>query len=88
MTLPPVRISSVEDKRRSHKSRFSDIDLRKWKDYDDIITDSLWILNARTSTNGHSLDYHGNFIPQIANQVMRRYTKENEIVVDLSLIHI
>ncbi|MEN6584181.1 MAG: DNA methyltransferase [Armatimonadota bacterium] len=61
---------------------YSDIDMDHWKDYDDILTDSLWMLKSRQSTNGHVFDYHGNFIPQIANQVFRRYTKENDIVVD------
>ena len=61
---------------------YSDIDLSRWKEYEDIITDSLWIMKSRQNTNGHRLDYHGNFIPQIANQTFRRYTKENEIIVD------
>lgn len=70
------------DKRRAHKPDYSDIDLARWKEYDDIITDSLWIIGSRASNNGHKLDYHGNFIPQIPNQVFRRYTRENEIVID------
>ena len=69
-------------KPRKHKPDYSDIDLANWRDYDDILTDSLWVMGSRTSTNGHSLDYHGNFIPQIPNQMFRRYTKEGEIVVD------
>ncbi len=64
------------------KPDYSDIDLANWRDYDDIITDSLWMMSSRTSTNGHSLDYHGNFIPQIPNQMLRRYTREGEIVID------
>lgn len=72
----------MEDRRRAHKLDYSDIDLAHWKDYDDILTDSLWLMGSRANTGGHSLDYHGNFIPQIANQVMRRFTKENDIVVD------
>lgn len=72
----------MEDKRRPHKLDYSDIDLKRWKEYEDILTDSLWLLGSRANTNGHSLDYHGNFIPQIANQVMRRFTKEDDIVVD------
>ena len=72
----------MEDKRRAHKLDYSDIDLRRWKEYEDILTDSLWLMGSRANTGGHSLDYHGNFIPQIANQVMRRFTKENDIVVD------
>ncbi len=72
----------MEDKRRPHELSYSDIDLANWKDYDDILTDSLWLLKGRTRTDGHKFDYHGNFIPQIANQVMRRYTKPDDIVVD------
>jgi len=69
-------------KSRKHKLYYSDIDLAKWRDYDDIITDSLWLMNSRRSGNGHTLDYHGNFIPQIPNQMFRRYTREGEIIVD------
>lgn len=72
----------MEDKRHKHKLDYSDIDMEHWKEYDDILTDSLWIMNSRDHNNGHKFDYHGNFIPQIANQVMRRYTRENDIVVD------
>ena len=79
---PPATISSVEDRRRPHKLRYSDIDLTRWKDYDNVLTDSLWILRSRKSTDGHQLDYHGNFIPQIAEQMMLRYTKEHDVVVD------
>lgn len=67
---------------RKHKLDYSDIDLANWRDYDDILTDSLWVMGSRTSTNGHRLDYHGNFIPQIPNQMFRRYTREGEIVID------
>lgn len=62
--------------------QYTDIDLGNWRDYEDILTDSLWLMQSRASGNGHSFDYHGNFIPQIANQVFRRYTREGEIVVD------
>jgi len=72
----------VEDRRRPHKLAYSDIDLARWKDYEEILTDSLWILKSRKNTDGHQLDYHGNFIPQIAEQMMLRYTKEDDIVVD------
>lgn len=64
---------------------YSDIDLKYWKEYKDIITDSLWILGPRDKTGGHKLDYFGNFIPQIATQMLLRYSKENEIVLDLFL---
>ena len=33
----------------------------------------------------HKLDYHGNYIPQIATQLLTRYSKKDEIVLDLFL---
>jgi 16S rRNA G966 N2-methylase RsmD len=50
-----------------------------------VWTDSLWLIEARDRTGGHQLDYHGNFVPQIATQTFLRYTKENDIVLDLFL---
>ncbi|MEI7827295.1 MAG: DNA methyltransferase [Euryarchaeota archaeon] len=68
---------------RSHKSTaFSDIDLNRWKEYDDIILDSLWLLGPRDKTGPHVGDYWGNFVPQIPYQVLTRFTKRGDIVVD------
>ncbi len=67
---------------KKNKPDYSDIDLANWRDYDDILTDSLWVMNSRTNTHGHSFDYHGNFIPQIPHQMFSRYMREGEIVVD------
>jgi hypothetical protein len=64
---------------------YSDIDLEHWRDYDHVWTDSLWQIESRDRTGGHQLDYHGNYVPQIATQTFLRYTKENDIVVDLFL---
>lgn len=64
---------------------YSDVDLNRWRDYDHVWTDSLWLIDARDSTGGHQLDYHGNFVPQIATQMYLRYTKTNDIVLDLFL---
>ena len=72
----------MEDRRRPPKLEINDIDLRNWKDYPHILTDSLWLLGSRTSNNGHSLDYHGGFIPQIANQALLRFTCTDDIVID------
>ena len=63
-------------------SQLNDLDLANWKQYDDILTDSLWILDARDSSGAHQADYHGNFIPQIPNQLLRRFTKAGDIVLD------
>ena len=64
---------------------WSDIDLNRWRDYDEILTDTLWDFPSRASGDGHKLDYHGNYIPQIATQIFTRYSKENEIVLDMFL---
>jgi hypothetical protein len=64
---------------------YSDIDLNRWREYDHVWTDSLWQIDSRDRSGGHSLDYHGNFVPQIATQVYLRYTKENDVVLDLFL---
>jgi len=60
----------------------NDLDLEAWKDYPEIITDSLWLIPERDSTGVHSGDYHGNFIPQIPHQMMLRYTKRGDVVLD------
>ena len=64
---------------------WSDIDLNRWREYDDVLTDSLWNFPSRASGDGHQLDYHGNYIPQIATQLMSRYSKKDDIVLDLFL---
>jgi hypothetical protein len=51
---------------------YSDIDLSRWREYDHVLTDSLWIIEGRDRTGGHRLDYHGDFIPQIATQTFLR----------------
>jgi len=60
----------------------SDINLNLWKEYSDIITDSLWIMDKRDNSGVHKADYWGNFIPQIPNQMIRRYTKKGDWVLD------
>lgn len=58
-------------------------ELERWKEYADLITDSLWKLGARARGEGRSGTYHGNFVPQIPDQIMRRFTEPGETVVDL-----
>ncbi len=65
------------------KAPLSDINLRRWKEHEDILTDSLWIFPRRDSSGAHSAGYHGNFVPQIPNQLIRRYTRPGELVLDL-----
>jgi DNA modification methylase len=63
----------------------NDLNLRRWKDYGDILTDSLWVLHKRDTSGVHHGGYWGNFIPQIPNQLLRRYTKKGEWVLDAFL---
>ena len=63
-------------------SNINDINLHRWKEQTDIITDSLWVLPKRDGTGAHLGWYWGNFIPQIPHQLMLRYTKRNDWVLD------
>ena len=63
-------------------SKYNDIDMSQWRQYDDIYTDSLWIIDKRDNSGAHDGHYHGNFVPQIPNQLLRRYTKKGDWVLD------
>jgi DNA modification methylase len=63
-------------------NKINDINLLRWKEHDEIITDSLWILDKRDTSGAHLGWYWGNFIPQIPHQMMLRYTKKGEWVLD------
>lgn len=63
-------------------SRINDINLNRWKEYSDIETDSLWLLDRRDGSGAHRADYWGNFVPQIPHQMMKRFTKRGEWVLD------
>ena len=67
---------------RIKTNKVSDINLLRWKEYDEIITDSLWVLDKRDTSGAHLGWYWGNFIPQIPHQMMLRYTKRGDWVLD------
>lgn len=71
--------NSVQDIKTS---KINDINLNRWKEYNEIITDSLWILDRRDTSGAHLGWYWGNFIPQIPHQMMLRYTKKRDWVLD------
>lgn len=64
-------------------SSINDINLNRWKEYDDIQTDSLWLVASRERGGARSARYWGNFVPQIPHQMMRRYTKAGDWVLDV-----
>lgn len=63
-------------------AKYNDIDMQKWKEYNDVYTDTLWLFDKRDNSGAHSNAYHGNFVPQIPNQLFRRYTKKGDWILD------
>lgn len=62
---------------------YSDINLKEWRNYPEVKTDTFWQFPTRLRSGGHSNEYHGNYIPQIAQQLYQRYTKKGDIVLDM-----
>lgn len=61
--------------------KHNDLDLKNWQELE-INTDSLWIINQRDKSGKHKNVYHGNFIPQIPNQLINRYTKKGDVILE------
>jgi hypothetical protein len=61
--------------------QFNDLDLSNWKNLE-INTDSLWVIKKRDKSGKHKNIYHGNFIPQIPNQLIQRYTKKDDTIFE------
>ena len=61
--------------------KHNDLDLKNWQELE-INTDSLWIINQRDKSGKHKNVYHGNFIPQIPNQLINRYTKKDDVILE------
>lgn len=67
---------------QSKNGKNNDMDFNRWKEYDEIITDSLWVLEKRDNNGAHLASFWGNFVPQIPHQLMLRYTKKGDWVLD------
>lgn len=57
-------------------------DKEHWKELD-INIDSLWMIGPRAKGGKRENNYHGNFTPQVPDNLIRRYTEPGEIVIDL-----
>ena len=57
-------------------------DKENWRD-SDLNVDSLWIIGPRAKGGKRTNVYHGNFAPQIPNNMIRRFTDEGDVVLDL-----
>jgi DNA methylase len=66
----------------NNNATHNDLDLKHWRDYEDLITDSLWLIPERDRSGAHLADYHGNFVPQIPYQSIRRFTRAGDVVLD------
>lgn len=86
LTPKPIKkkadLKLVDDK-AIKTTAYSDINLKKWRDYSHVKTDTLWEFPTRLKDGGHSNEYHGNYIPQIAQQLYERFTQKGDIVLDL-----
>ncbi len=60
----------------------TNINMEKWKQ-SDLNVDSLWLIPERAKDGKHKNVYHGNFVPQIPNQLIRRYTRTDDTVLEL-----
>lgn len=64
------------------ENEINDLNMNRWKELDDVFTDSLWYMEKRDRTGAHNAGYWGNFVPQIPYQLFRRFTKKFDWVLD------
>jgi DNA modification methylase len=92
----PEDIDSLEEEARSleldlapdpdsEELDIGEVNAKNWRDYKDIATNSLWIIGSRSREGVHTGKYHGNFVPQIPYQAIRRFTKPGDVVLDTFL---
>ncbi len=77
--------SSNKETKKRRQNPINDLDLENWKSLTEIWTDSLWLIPSRDRSGAHSAEYHGNFVPQVPRQVIQRYTKKGDVVLDAFL---
>jgi 16S rRNA G966 N2-methylase RsmD len=81
--LKPVKKADLQIVKPVKTVKYNDIDLNSWRDYSHVKTDTLWEFPTRLKEGGHSNEYHGNYIPQIAQQLYERFTQKGDVVLDL-----
>jgi len=62
---------------------YNDLDLSRWREYDHIWTDSLWSIERRDDSYPKMPNFRGAFIPQVAEQLVWRYTRRGDLVLDM-----
>ncbi len=58
------------------------LDSKTWKNIK-LNVDSLWIMGPRAKGGKRENNYHGNFAPQIPNEMIQRYTNPGDVVLDM-----
>lgn len=53
-----------------------------WREFPELLADSLWTFNSRSNIGMELVDYHGAFVPQIPEQLITRFTQPGELVID------
>jgi SAM-dependent methyltransferase len=61
---------------------YSDIIPSRWMNYPDVKTESIWIMKSRKRDEFHDASYWGNFVPQIPEQLITRFSKAGEVILD------
>ncbi len=61
---------------------YTDLLPDRWMDHPEILTDSLWIFGSRKRDEFHDSSYWGNFVPQIPEQLIKRYSRSGETILD------
>lgn len=56
--------------------------IEKWNSEGDLQRTSVWRFGKRGMWAVHDGRYRGNYAPQVPNEIIRRYSKEGEIVLD------
>lgn len=56
---------------------------KEYRKESDLNVDSLWVIGPRAKGGKRENNYHGNFVPQIPEQMIKRYTKDGGIVLDM-----
>src|SRR5947209_5175376 len=60
----------------------NDLDPKNWRDYPDLFTDTWWHIDSRDNSGQHDGSYWGNWVPQVPSQLMKRFSKRGDWVLD------
>ncbi|MFN3622073.1 MAG: TRM11 family SAM-dependent methyltransferase, partial [Nitrososphaerales archaeon] len=78
-------MNSAKDALNKQQLRPPSLDLKNWLSFvkeRNIIIDSLWLIPERDNSGSMKELHHGEFIPQIPRQVILRFTKPYDLVID------